>query len=398
MPSLLTPEEILSNARALVPEIRRRADEIAKLRKLPSDLVEKLRAAGVFRISMPKSWGGPEMPLPQQIELMELLAEADASVSWCVKIGSDSGVFAAFMAEETARDLYPKLDLITAGQAGPVGRAIKADGGYRVSGRWSFASGCTHADVIMAGCILMDPEGRPLPPPQEGPLPPGVPRIGTVPTWVFSPASAWTIEDTWHAHGLAGSGSNHFSAKDLFIPEGRLISATAPAKWAKGPLYAATVSAALLTPMAGTPLGLTRHAIDIAIGVMRERKMPMSATPMTESARIHLALARAETAFGAARAFVYNTAHRVWNERAAGRVPSDEDVRNESFARINAFRMARDVTRLLYDTLGSAAVPQAARIECLMRDAATMNQHNLFSESVVEEMGRSLLGGAVPKL
>src|SRR6185295_7484747 len=119
----MTPDQILANARALAPEIAARATEAVRLRRLPRDIVEKLRAAGCFRVMFPKSWGGPEMPLPTQLELVELLAHADAAAAWCVKIGSDSGLFAAWLEESAARELYTDIDFVTAGQAPPNGRA-----------------------------------------------------------------------------------------------------------------------------------------------------------------------------------------------------------------------------------------------------------------------------------
>src|SRR5262245_26052622 len=103
----LTSEQILANARALAPDVAARAAEAAALRCLPRDLVDKLKAAGCFRVMFAKSRGGPEMPLPMQLELVEVLARADAAVAWCVKIGSDSGLFAAWLDESGARELYP---------------------------------------------------------------------------------------------------------------------------------------------------------------------------------------------------------------------------------------------------------------------------------------------------
>jgi len=393
----LSPDDILSNVRKLKPKVLACADEAARLRKLPADIVETLRDAGVFRISVPKGWGGPEMPLPQQVELMELLATADASVSWCVKIGSDTGVFAAFLPELGARALFPRPDMIMAGQATPNGRAVKVDGGYRVSGRWGFASGCTHADVIVSGCVVVDKDGKPTPI-QDTALtrvPPGV----IIPTWVLAPVSAFNIEDTWYSHGLAGSGSHHYSVADLFVPDDCVVSAASRAVWAEGPLYATTISATLLPPMAGTPLGLMRHAIDTAIGIAMERKAPMRAnTLLNDLPRVRLAFAHAETAYGAARAFVYDSVRRAWDDLDAGRIPSEKNARDMELARIHAFRTARDVTRLLYDIIGAAAVYQAQLLERLMRDAATMNQHALFSDNIVEDHGASLLGGPARRL
>src|SRR5262245_27341430 len=130
----LSAADIISAVRALQPEILTRADEIASLRRLPTDLVTKLKAAGAFRMAMPNTWGGPEMTPQQQCEVYEVLGAADASVAWCVKIGSDSGYFAAQLDEGAARTLYPDLDCVTAGQVPPNGLGERVDGGYRVSG------------------------------------------------------------------------------------------------------------------------------------------------------------------------------------------------------------------------------------------------------------------------
>ena len=209
MTGFLTAEQILANARALVPGITARAPEAAKLRRLPRDLVDELKTAGCFRVMFPKSWGGPEMSLPMQVEMIESLAHADTAVAWCVKIGTDSGLFAAWLEESAARQLYPDIDSVTAGQAPPNGRAQKVEGGYRVNGRWGFASGCTHADVMIGGCIVEDAQTERSAGSVFGPA-----EI----VHVLAPAGGWQIEDTWFATGLAGSGSHHYSAQDLFVP------------------------------------------------------------------------------------------------------------------------------------------------------------------------------------
>src|SRR5262245_33748879 len=112
----MLPADIINAVRALAPDIQARSAEIASLRRLPGDLVTALKAAGAFRMAMPKAWGGPEMTPREQCLVYELLGAADASVAWCVKIGSDSGYFAAQLEESAARTLYRDLDAITAGQ------------------------------------------------------------------------------------------------------------------------------------------------------------------------------------------------------------------------------------------------------------------------------------------
>jgi indole-3-acetate monooxygenase len=373
----MTSEEILANARALVPEIQRRAPETARLRRIPSDLVERLRAAGVFRIMFAKSWGGPEMPLPQQVELVETLAHGDPSVAWAVKIGTDSGYFCAFLEEGAARELYHSIDSITAGQAPPNGRAIRVPGGYRVSGRWGFASGCTHADVMVAGCLVVE---------EEGTAPSGV-------TFILAPASAFQIEDTWHSNGLAGSGSHHYQVRDLFVPERHVFNLAGRPR-IDGPLYADGGSATVFIPMAGTPLGLMRRAIEVTVELARERTitLPPPPTPMRNLPRVRHALARAQMLYAAARAAVYESVNRYWEELLSEGHGSLLARRDMGLARIHAHRTAREVAQLLFDTVGAPAVYESVPLGSLLRDAIVINQHLGFNDGVVERLGGMMLG------
>lgn len=376
-PHHMTSEDILANVRALAPEIQQRAGETAKLRRVPPDLVEKLRAAGVFRIMFSKQWGGPEMPLPQQVELIETLAYADPAVAWVVKIGSDSGYFCAFLEEQAARELYPSLDSATAGQAPPNGRALRVPGGYRVTGRWGFASGCTHADVMVAGCLVLDSAGA-------------APRDMI---FILAPASSFEIEDTWYANGLVGSGSQHYRANDVFIPERHAFTLAGPAK-IEGPLYADAGSATVFIPMAGTPLGLMRRAIDVTIELAREKviSLPPPPTPMRNLSRVKFALARAQMLYAAARSAVYESVNRYWEELLRDGRGSLRTRHDMGLARIHAHRTAREVAQLLFDTVGAPAVYETLPLGSLLRDAIVINEHLGFNDGVIERLGGMMLG------
>jgi alkylation response protein AidB-like acyl-CoA dehydrogenase len=373
----VTSEEILANARALVPEIQRRAGEMTRLRRMPADLAEKLKAAGVFRIMFSSSWGGPEMSLPQQVELIETLAYGDPSVAWAVKIGSDSGYFCAFLEQSAARELYPSIDYATAGQAPPNGRAIRVPGGYRVTGRWGFASGCTHADVMIGGCLVQQSETA---------SPAGM-------TYILAPASRFEVEDTWHSNGLAGSGSHHYRTADLFVPECHAFTLSGPAK-IPGPLYADAGSATVFIPMAGTPLGLMRRAIEVTLQLAAERMISLPAPPtlMRDLPRVKFALARAQMLYGAARAAVYESVNRYWAELLREGHGSLQTRRDMGLARIHAHRTAREVAQLMFDTVGAPAVYESLPLGSLLRDAIVINEHLGFNDGVIERLGGMMLG------
>jgi alkylation response protein AidB-like acyl-CoA dehydrogenase len=373
-------QEIHAAVEELVPEIERRADEIARLRRLPADLVRSLRQAGAFRIALPREHGGPEMTPRAQTELIETLSRADASVGWCVMIGSDSPYWGAFLARDSAAEVFADPDAISAGLVMPAGRAVPHDGGFVVNGRWAFGSGCTHADVIVAGCLVLERD---------------VPRLradGNV-DWriVAAPAAAFEILDTWHTIGLAGSGSNDYTTTDLYVPEEHTFSLfdepTRPE-----PLY--RFPGMFVTNMPGVPLGIARRAIDLVRDSAAEKLVVPELVVMAELPRVQIAVARAETMLGAARAYVYDSLDRLWETVVDGDEISTPLRHALSLSRLHAFRTARDVTQLMCDTLGGSSIYRSNPLERLLRDIITINQHVVAQDRVLEMVGSSVLTGA----
>ncbi len=165
-----TADEILDKVRVMAPEIRERAPEAEALRRMPLDLVDKLKAAGVFRIYAPKSHGGLELDFPEGLKVIAEVARIDGSAGWTVMIGCASAPILSRMPRATFDEVFGRFgpDIIQAGLAGaPRGRAERVEGGYRVSGEWPFSSGCEHADVIIGACIVTD-GGEPVRGPVEG--------------------------------------------------------------------------------------------------------------------------------------------------------------------------------------------------------------------------------------
>jgi alkylation response protein AidB-like acyl-CoA dehydrogenase len=368
----LSSDEVVARARKLAPQVAARADETAELRRLPADLVGDLKRAGVFRMPMPAAWGGPEMSPRAQNEVVEILSAADPSAGWCVMIGSDAGFFSAFLEERVARALYPDLDMVTAGMLQPAGRAVRAPGGYRVTGRWGFGSGSTHADVMVGGCLVFDGD-QPL-----------LDERG-LPTWrvMMAPATSWRVLDTWYTTGLAGSGSNDYSASDLFVPEERTFSLLDPVR-RKEPLYA--FPGMFFMNMHGVALGIARRAIDEVQRLAAEKTLVPELVLMKNVPRVRSALARAEGMLGAARAYTYETMDRVWEALHATGSLSRELRLHIALSRVNAFQMARDVAQLMVDTAGSSAIYTRSPLDRLLRDAITVRTHLAVQDRLMEQI------------
>ena len=374
----LTAERILAHAREMTPAIAARSEEIETLRRLPADLVADLRAAGFFRIGRARAKGGPQMSLMQHLEVIEVLAHADPSVGWCVKIGTDSGLLAEFLPPTASARLLPDPDMITAGQFTTAhGKLERIEGGYLLTGRFPFGSGVTHADVVMSGGALIEN---------------GAPVIGRngIPEGrlAFCRADQVAVEDTWHTHGLRGSGSHHYRAEAVFIPEDQALRIEDAMFAGREPLYSSGFN--WVTTMAAVPLGTARRALDEAKALIHARKAGIPPRPMAETVQAREAIAKAEMAYGAARAFLYRSAEEFWAELEAG-TPAVEAKGRLALANVNCFRMAAEVTRRLFDLIGANVIFEGSVLERLTRDALTLNQHMIIAQPALETYGAMML-------
>ena len=199
--------DIVKATHALAPLIQESLSAMEAERRLTPQVVDALRALGAFRLAVPHAYGGLELDPMTQVRVVEELSRMDGSVGWCAMISSAGSFASAFLAPAVAQRVCGPLDFSLAGQVVPMGRAELVDGGYRVTGRYRFGSGCQHASVISGGCVVFE-GGKPRQ------LTPGRPEIRVV----MFPPSACKILDTWHTTGLAGTGSHDFEVEDVFVP------------------------------------------------------------------------------------------------------------------------------------------------------------------------------------
>jgi alkylation response protein AidB-like acyl-CoA dehydrogenase len=202
------PSPTLDAVRKLVPQIVAGADETEQKRAIPPPLVDGLREAGIFRMLVPKRFGGSELTEAQAVAVIEELASADAAAAWTAMVAFGFNVVLARFPRETVEEIYSGgPDVPLRGALAPIGTATSTKGGYIVSGRWPFASGPFKPKWIVAGCVVIH-DGKP----RMGPMGPET-RV------VVLPASSAGFLDTWHSVGLRGSDSCDFELKEAFVPE-----------------------------------------------------------------------------------------------------------------------------------------------------------------------------------
>jgi len=385
-------EAILSAATALTPMIQECREDIERGRRLPLSLVDALKQAGVFRMTMPRAWGGAELDPLSQLRIIEALSAADASVGWCAMIGCDSGYFSGFLDQQVAREMYPDIDAVTGSALTLTGHAVKVKGGYRISGRWSFSSGCQHSAWLVGGCLVYDGEQPRL-------RPNGVPETRQC----YLPAEAVTILDTWYTMGLRGSGSHDFTVSDCFVPEERTFSYQELKFYRSGTLYRFPLN--VLFKAGGVPLGVARAALDALLEAgQRPSRLTiiggqaLSPRTLREEEFVQDAVGRAAALLGAARAYLFATIGELWATLEAGREVSLRQRAEFQMVHPQVFAMCTEAVELLYKARGGSAVYTGNVLDRCLRDIVTMNQHVVNSLRFYATGGRLLLGLSAEEL
>jgi len=359
-------------ARALAPLIRARAADSERGRTLDRTVVAGLRAAGIFRIGIPSAIGGLDLPPEEVVDVIDELSHADGAAGWCAFIGNQAA-YSAWLDPAVAGKLTGADGLILAGSTAVSGRSERtADGGYRISGRWRFNSGCLHADWLMAGFAEPAVPGAAGPPPA---------RLAFVP-----PASA-TVEGTWNVGGLSGSGSHDVLLDGVEVPAeftAPLYSRPAVFGDALHRLSPYNVQAVL---MAGFPLGVARRALDEVEQLAGAGHTGLPAGALT------VPLVRARIRLRAARALVRECFAQCWTDVAAGPCLEPRRAAEPALVLRHAVDTAKDVVAEALRLAGPAAGgPRGEALRRCGRDAYAVGQHIATGDDMVERNVRRYAG------
>jgi alkylation response protein AidB-like acyl-CoA dehydrogenase len=363
----------LEAVRTLSPAIVARSEAIERGRRVPADLVEELTAAGCFRALVPRSHGGAELHLPDDLRVLEELARADGSVGWTVMIGSLAPVLLGKLPRATFDALYAEgPDVILAGTVKPSGVATPVDGGFRVTGRWSFASGCQHSDWFVAHCIVHDGRQPPI-------------RMMVLP-----PADV-EITDTWSVSGLCGTGSHDFVVNDAFVPDERSF-----VLWDEPCLDAPLLripelslsSLRIGVVAVGIAHGALREVTDLAIG-----KVPLfSDGTLASNPLFQHQLADADARLRAARALLYADAETAWTTAVAGAPFTPEHRAQIRGTATWVAKTAASVVDMAYTAGGGSSIFATSPLQRRLRDIHALTQHFAVKLDTFTKAGAVLAG------
>jgi alkylation response protein AidB-like acyl-CoA dehydrogenase len=369
------------------PVVREHADEGEQIRRLPLPVVEAMREAGIFRLLVPKSLGGHESDPLASHDLVEELARIDGSASWCAFIATPGPSVGRFASDEAAEAIFGDPATIIGGSVAPPGRAVPVDGGYRVSGRWTLASGCQHTTWTLAFCFVLDGDK-----PRLSPL--GAPAMHGA----LVPSSAIKILDTWHVMGLQGTGSHDFVLDDHFVPASYFFP-LAPGAWGQhyqGSLYRFPFVGLFGLPIASVATGLARQAIDTCLDLALSKVPRFSESTLREKPVFHYQLADAVASLEGGRAWLRQEVTANWERVQSGEQISMEQRGRMALAGSHAVRSAAHAVDQMYAAGGSTANYKSSPLQRCFRDMHALTQHFATNPQSVENAGRILSGLPTP--
>jgi alkylation response protein AidB-like acyl-CoA dehydrogenase len=378
----------IETAKSLAGAIASYRDESESLRQMAPALFEAIRETGVFDMMVPKALGGPQTDFETHLRLLEEISRQDGSTGWNVMIWSAQGMFADYFSPEAAREILSKgSGNLIAGALNPTGMGVEVEGGFRVSGRWSFASGCQYATWLIAGFVMMDGEH-----PRFGAE--GMPelRLGLI------PAGDCEILDTWHTAGLRGTGSHDFQVRDALIPERRTVMLPQffiGPEPRPGTAYRTPFADLGGTTLAAVGLGIARDAIDSFKAMAAGKTPAIGITPLGSLHTVHEKVGRAEALLRSARAYLFETVRGVTSAHQAGAPVEDDDRAAMRLAATYAAHCAVETVDIVFDAAGGSSVYALSRLERCFRNAHMITHHMLVSPMNIEMVGQYLLGGGL---
>lgn len=369
---------VLEAVRALEPQIRAASGAIEDQRCLPPALARSLMEAGVFRLGVPRTYGGPELDPMGQVRVVEELSRIEGAVGWLSMISTAGSFLAAFLKPEPAQRLFGGVESVVAGQLRPPQRAEVTDGGYLVSGTFHFASGSGHASVMTCGCTIYENGSPRL-------TRSGHPEIRVM----LVPAIKTKIVDVWDTTGMRGTGSNDFVVDNVFVPFDDCPNLGSGPPYCRDPLY--SWPALFLVSHAGVPLGLARSALDF-IEELTSRKELMPGQALRKDGQVQETIAIAEATIEAARCYVYRTLEGLWATLCAGEQPAPRQRAHYRMMMTHAHQAAKQVIGTLYDLAATSAIFRSSPLDRNMRDILTSSQHRVVHPKMYRPAGRLILG------
>lgn len=371
-------DELLAAIERLRPALEEWSTVADRERAYPAQGVAALHDAGLFRLLAPREVGGLEVDPITKTEVLEALAYIDANAAWTVMIGSTAAALVGctlppeLLDEVFGQERFP----VAATQFNPAaGRGVRVEGGLRVSGQWSFASGIRHADWVICAVPVLEKDEPVL-------------AASGAPLFVMAllPTQDVEILDNWHVLGLRGSGSCDFIARDVFVPD-RYFYELYPHRG--GPVHRMNT---IPLEHAALGIGISRRALDEITEFARKKVRLGSSRTLAHRSAFQSELGRMEMSWRAARSLFYELTAEAWEGVRAGEAQTQEQdllVRNGS---AYATDVGLDIVSTCLRFGGAGALYEPNILQCCYRNLTAAGQHLVVKDENYEALGQMRLG------
>lgn len=302
-------EEMLARTRAMIATLRERAPRGERERRLPKETIAEMQAAGLFKVLQPKRWGGYELDILTYFDVQMALGEGDMSVAWVYGVVGVHPWFVALLDDRVAKDIWGKdNDTLICSSLMPSGTAKPVDGGFRIGGRWKYASGCEHCEwAFLGGTVEGKPDDR---------------RVFVI------PKSDYEIVDTWHVPGLKGTGSHDIVIEDAFVPEHRTqkysdnLRGVGPGLALNtGPLYRLPVGQVFFRGVSTGAIGALQGMLDAYLDYGKKRIQRSSGVAASDDGIIQLLCAEIAVAIDEMKTILHRNFKLLEGYAARGEMP-----------------------------------------------------------------------------
>lgn len=382
--SLPATDALLEGARRIRPVLERNAEQADTLRHLPDENVQALKNEGLCRLMVPRRFGGFQTSIRTYIEVMAEVGRGCGSTAWVASLINVCAWLAALFPDRTQQEIWSASpDAWTAGSLAPNGNAVATDGGWRVTGRWPWASGCMHAQWVACGIHMKDAQG-------------GFANLGLS----LMPIGEVRIEDTWHMAGMKATGSNTIVAENVFVPEHRFLpypaafGGTYRTEHTDESVYRVAFVPVTVLILAGSQLGVAQAALDHVIAKSGTRGITHTTFgTQRESAGFQMLVAEAAMKIDSARLHALRAADDLDRAAEEGRHP---DLTARARVRADtalAAKYCREAVETLVAAHGTSSLADSNRMQRLWRDSHVASRHAITEWQVnLEVYGKALLG------
>lgn len=371
---------LLEYAQLCTTALPERSNEIEQARRLPVDIADDMRAAGVFRMLVPQVYGGLEVHPKTFIEVLKLISMGDGSAGWNAMIGSTTGILSASLPKAIAEEIYGQdPNVLTVGVTAPLGKAELNDDHYVVSGRWPFGSGSNNADWICGGCFVFENDEQVM-----GTYGPEV-RL------MMFKADQVNIEDTWNVAGLRGTGSHHYSVDKVVVPRGRSVLLGNRAM-IQTPLYQFPMLGLLALGVASVSLGIGYAALESFKDLAGVKKPTGSNRKLIDRQMVQSEVAKSVADLASSEAYMEKVIAEAWQSAERGERLSLAQKSSLRLAAVNATHKSVAAVDRLYQLGGGSSIYMDNPLQRCFRDIHVTTQHIMVAQPIYELTGKVLLG------